>query len=263
MMYNNKFVVSVKSGGKVLREFGDTVYVPFGSEFTLFLKNLNSRRASVKVSIDGEDVLTGKELLIGPNQVLELERYLKDLNKGNKFKFIERTSKIEQHRGVGAEDGLIRVEFAYEKERPVYNPPLWVHNPPLWYGYKQGGNYNPACGGFINTVNPRQFSYNVTSTGLMRKADPEAVMSYASNTNKNDVGITVPGSESKQKFTEVSGFEVDHSTVIILKLVGEQGQNLVKKAVTVKAKQKCNTCGKVNKITDKFCTECGTSLRIL
>ena len=57
MMYNNKLAVAIKSAGKVLREFNkDEVYVPFGNEYSIFVKNMNSVRALVKVSIDGVDV---------------------------------------------------------------------------------------------------------------------------------------------------------------------------------------------------------------
>jgi hypothetical protein len=263
MMHSNNFVVSVKSHGKVLREFGDTVYVPFGSEFSLYLKNLNSRRASVKVSIDGNDVLNGSELVVGANQSLELERYLKDLNRGNRFKFIERSAGVEAHRGVQAEDGLIRVEFAYEK---AYIP--WVNTTYRgndWYG---SGGFNPnPYGTFCDTslIGERRITKGLSQNAFINAVGTvgcnASVESYSAPVS--DAGITVPGSESNQKFTTVSSFATDASTVIVLKLVGEMGQNLVKQAVTVKAKPKCQTCGRVNKATNKFCSECGTALVVI
>jgi hypothetical protein len=116
MMYSNKFAAAVKVGGKILREFDDTVYVPFGSEYSLYFKNLNNVRAGVSVSIDGKDILDGTELIVSPNGTLDLERSIlnSNLSLGNKLKFIERTSAIENHRGVGGEDGLIRIEFRFE-----------------------------------------------------------------------------------------------------------------------------------------------------
>ena len=81
----------------------------------------------------------------------------------------------------------------------------------------------------------------------------------------NDAGITVPGSKSDQSFQSVRSFPTEATThTIVLKLLGETEDNQrVRKAVTVKAKPKCVTCGRVNKATAKFCTECGTSLNIL
>ena len=121
-MYSNKFVATVKANGKVLREVGDTVFLPFGCEYSILLKNLNIVRAQATITIDGEDVLNGSALVIDPNSDLEIERFLKDLDKGNRFKFIERSASVEQHRGVGAADGLVRIEWQFERPAPVYTP---------------------------------------------------------------------------------------------------------------------------------------------
>ena len=61
MVYLEKFVtVVVSKNGKFLREIkdngSDTVQLPFGSEFALKFKNLNSTRAAISVEIDGQDV---------------------------------------------------------------------------------------------------------------------------------------------------------------------------------------------------------------
>jgi hypothetical protein len=53
MMYSNKLVASIKSNGKILREFNDKVYVPFGTEYSILIKNLNTVRASVNIFVDG------------------------------------------------------------------------------------------------------------------------------------------------------------------------------------------------------------------
>jgi hypothetical protein len=80
----------------------------------------------------------------------------------------------------------------------------------------------------------------------------------------NEVGITVPGSKSTQKFTETTmGIMETETHNIVLKLLGETADNItIRKPVTVKAKPKCVTCGKQNKANAKFCTECGTALEI-
>ena len=49
MMYESKLAAAIKVNGKVLREFNkDTVYIPFGSEYSILLKNLNTKRAIVE-----------------------------------------------------------------------------------------------------------------------------------------------------------------------------------------------------------------------
>ena len=271
-MYESKLVASLKANGKILREFKDTVYIPFGSEYSFLLKNLNTTRALINVFIDGEDMTPGG-LVLNAGQEVDLERSIKggNLTEGNRFKFIERTGTVEQHRGVKLEDGLVRIEFQYEKP---YIPP------------SQASPWVSATGGMTQT------SYNVN--GMMRGVDwsknGEITAQAASasidkycvdngiiNISEmhdgmatmdwmpvNDVGITVPGSKSNQKFTTtyMNPME-DEKHTIVLKLLGETIDNQpVTKPVTVKHKPKCVTCGKQNKATSNFCTECGTALEI-
>ena len=119
MMYQDRLAVAIKVNGKVLREQGDTVFIPFGSEYSLLIKNMNSVRALVSIEVDGTDATERTRLIVPANDSIELERFIKsgNLEKGQRFKFIERTSKIEEGpRGIKAEDGLIRVEFEFERE---------------------------------------------------------------------------------------------------------------------------------------------------
>jgi len=129
-MYNSKLVASIKANGKVLREFKDTVYIPFGSEYSILLKNLNTVRALINIYIDGDNIVPGG-LVLNAGQEIDLQRAIRNgnMNEGNKFKFIERTGKIEDHRGIKLEDGLIRVEYQFEKVYPKYQPAIWTTTP--------------------------------------------------------------------------------------------------------------------------------------
>src|SRR5258706_13209245 len=117
MVYQNKFVVAIRVDGKILRETSNIVSLPFGSEYSVLLKNMNSVRALAKVTVDGQDATGGTRLVIDPNSSVELERFIRNGNlaRGNRLKFIERTEAIEEHRGIKADDGLVRVEFWTEK----------------------------------------------------------------------------------------------------------------------------------------------------
>ena len=130
MMYHQKLVACVKVDGKILRESGDSVSIPFGSEYSILLKNLNTVRVQVKVSIDGTEATEGTWLVIQPNSSVELERFIRNgnMNRGNRFKFIERTGKSEKHRGIGSDDGLIRIEYQTEKVQPIVNIPIVCYN---------------------------------------------------------------------------------------------------------------------------------------
>lgn len=145
-MYNNKLVASLKANGKILREFKDTVYMPFGVEYSVLLKNLHTTRAVVNVFIDGENAVPGG-LVIDPGQSVDLERWIKNgnLTEGNRFKFIERTAAIENGpRGIKEEDGLIRIEYQFEIPRPIINiSPI--------YGSNYFPHYPPGVRGWTNT----------------------------------------------------------------------------------------------------------------
>jgi len=260
-MYKNKLAIALKSAGKVLREFKDEVYVPFGSEYSIFIKNLNSVRALVTVSVDGEDVGEGTKFVINANDSIDLERFIKNGNyeAGNRFKFIERTDAIEDHRGIGIEDGLVRVEFQFEKPVTLKLDQIWPDKPYPPYNPPYNPYWTNTAGraiGGSGDVGRGQITFTANSVNVSNDVSQSVV---------NDAGITVPGSISDQKFVDASWFPVETEThVVVLKILGETKDNVqVRKPVTVKAKPTCETCGRTNQATAKFCAECGTSLQIV
>lgn len=295
-MYNQKLVASIKVKGKILREFKDTVYIPFASEYSILLKNLHTQRAVVNVYLDGENVVPGG-LVIDPGRSVDLERWIKNgnLSEGNKFKFIERTQAIEDGpRGIKQEDGIVRIEYQYEIPRPVINIADTIWKDQLYRGfntpwYSTNATSTGVSGGLGDrySVTASGATYSANVGGVMRGVDysngeaTKAAAAAAINSVSpqateihdgaatmdayyNDVGITVPGSKSTQSFTHVNVGTLEaekHS--IVLKLVGDLGHNKpVTKPVTVAHKPKCTTCGKQNKAHAKFCVECGTALEI-
>ena len=294
MMYQSKLVASLKANGKILREFKDTVYIPFGSEYSFLIKNLHTTRAVVNIFIDSENVVESG-LVVDPGREVNLERYIKNgnLTEGNRFKFIERTAGVEKHRGVKLEDGIVRIEFQYEQPRPVTNisDMMWKTE---WPVTDNGTFRYTSYGGDIGTAGRHGDRFSVTASGVsystnvngaMRGVDfsqGEAVKAAASSAinqvapqsteihdgmatmDWNEVGITVPGSRSNQTFTHVTMGTMEptkHS--IVIRLLGETPNNKpVLEPVTVERKPKCVTCGKQNKARAKFCAECGTALEV-
>jgi len=266
MMYHQKFVAVVKVDGKVLRERGDVVTLPFQSEYSLLLKNLESRPASVKVSIDGQDVLYGSSLIISPNEETELMGILHGSQVRNRFKFIKKTSKIQEHRGDKIDDGIIRVEFAYEKVMPKqksssehhyyhYYPPImlrgldehWTSNNVTYTSNSNDNSSDPV---------PKGSSVVCDSLGGELRAT-SAFHNHVGSIPQQDEGITVEGSRVNQNFRYSNIGELDDSEVIILRMKGTDGP-----ALTTKTKLTCKTCGTQSKSSAKFCPECGTSLEI-
>lgn len=273
-MYNQKFAAAIKVNGKVLREFKDEVYVPFASEYSILLKNLNTRRAIVTVYIDGEDQTPGG-LVIDAGREVNLERSIKNnnLTEGNKFKFIERTGAVEAHRGIKLEDGIVRIEFEFERDTPIWalnanngqwrtpggHGDVWLNNS-SW----GGSGSTPTYGVAQASTNSVLRGTTTTASANLNTVTIGATAVNASAQNYNDAGITVAGGKSDQKFKTVTGVYGDGTKHnIVLKLLGETPDNKpVVKEVTVKAKQKCEVCNHTNKATSKFCNKCGASLVI-
>ena len=74
-MYSEKLIACIKVNGQILRESGETVTLPFNSEYSIYLKNLDSVRIQASISVDGQDATEGTRLIINPNSSLELERF--------------------------------------------------------------------------------------------------------------------------------------------------------------------------------------------
>lgn len=266
MMYGNKLAAAIKVNGKVLREFKDTVHIPFGSEYAITIKNLHTTRAVVNVYIDGDNVVPNG-LVLNAGQSIDLERSIRNnnLTEGNRFKFIERTGAVEQHRGIGIEDGLVRIEYQFEQSRPVINvAPTWTTTTTTttWPTYNVNGVLRSADfsageamkASATSAINSTLSAMNISASGAVH--DGMATMDWMPT---NDVGITVPGSKSTQSFqTTTVGVLESAKYNLVFKLFG----GTMPKPITVKHKPKCVTCGKQNKATAKFCHECGTALEI-
>jgi hypothetical protein len=279
MVYKNDFVAVVKCDGKILREDKDTVFVPFGKDYSILMKNLYGRKAVVSVFIDGQDVLKGSKLLIDANRELELERFLDNLDEGNKFRFIKKTEKVQEHRGDKIDDGIIRIEFQFEKQ-PVYNVYNgWDNHTTLFNktsnprGSSTSGSYHVNDSTFTTSNINLSSSINTNvmrgkglsnSDSTFRASASMATMDGFDNIGapKAEEGITVKGSKSNQQFRVGTIGELENEKhVITLMLKGvKQSGNLVEEPLTTKTKKQCSTCNKVNKSNSKYCAECGTFL---
>lgn len=238
MVYMNKFVVAVKHRGKVLRDSNGIVRLPFGADYSLLLKNKNSVRALVDVEIDGEDVLSGNSLIIGPNEHTNLKGFMSGRKVRNRFRFIKKTKQISKYRGDRVDDGLVRVAFRFEK--PIVETVVFPK-------YRE---YGDRTAGGPCTFTSSSFSCTYTDGGN--------VMS-----SKSSDGITVPGAETNQDFVvgNIGTLEIG-SQVIVLQLKGYTGKGKkIKKPITSKTRLVCRTCGKRSKSSAKFCSRCGTYIR--
>tara|TARA_B100000614_G_scaffold262909_1_gene300457 strand:+ start:46185 stop:47003 length:819 start_codon:yes stop_codon:yes gene_type:complete len=271
-MYTAHFVCAIKVDGKTMREFNSEgskdIYLPFGSDYSLYLKNMDSRRAVVSISIDGEDVLDGTQIVIDGNDSMELEGFLNSSSNlvKNKFRFIEKSDKVREHRGEEPEDGLIRVEFQFEEPAPP-PPPVtpwprrrdrypddrpWRPDGPYFASHTKGIDGAPQSSilrGVGGSSEVSVQSFNCTHTPC-------------SHTPVNDEGITVAGAQTHQKFGTTWVRRLDpQKHVMVFKLRGETGQQKpVSRPVTARRKVKCPTCGTPSRSDARFCGECATAL---
>jgi len=268
-VYSKKFVVVLKVDGRILREFNHenlsefesecSLLLPFGCEYSLMCKNLESRPAKMRMWIDGEDVLSGNAILVRANSSVNIDGFMNSNGKiTNKFKFIQKTDQIIEHRGDKIDDGMIRVEWQFEKPKPVevhvnYKYSDWfpavpvIKYPTLWYNnttYTSSGNVCPV--GACASTPTASFSGEASFSSC---AQP-------------DEGITVKGSQlSKQFYTSYIGDLEENSHVVIIRLKGtDKKDHKVIVPVEVKTKIQCPTCGNVSKSGNKFCANCGTCI---
>lgn len=274
MTYRQNFVVCIKVNGKILREFdSNTVLLPFGAEYSILLKNLDSRRAVVSISVDGTDI--GGQIVVEPNTGAEIERFIAgNLEKGYKFKFIEKTTEISEHRGDNVEDGVIRVSYQFEQRKPqpiireehhhhhhhhdhYKGVPPWTPpaSPIVWMSTSNPGG-SAMYGATIND--------SARTMGFMEHDTPSMSMTFGSSATlpANTNGITVNGDDSNQKFSTVYVGPLENETfVICMNLKGLMGtsEQVVVKPVTVE-KIKCSICGRMSSSANKFCPHCSTRL---
>jgi hypothetical protein len=290
-MYSNKLVCSVKVGKKILREKNQnnesTVFIPFGSEYSLVLKNLGGQNAVVNIEIDGRKV-SENGFYMRAGQTADIERFVESLTEGRRFKFIEKTQEISDFRGDKIDDGLIRVTWQFEKPLPEVKEIKHVHTHDHYNSWHHGyGCRCPFCTGsiwygpvtFTNTGILRNGQITCSSSNLVSKgssmsggtqsacfsSQAEAGLMTAAGEARsfNDAGITVEGSKSHQTFGTAYASELEtnvHSMIIILKGYIDNHKT-VSQPIFIREKIQCPSCGRKWKMNIEFCGKCGTALK--
>ena len=183
------------------------------------------------------------------------------MDKGPRFKFVEMTDGIAASRGVKGEDGLVNITFQFEE--PIRYGGFKITND--WYHWP---SYGPTYGDPI-CKSPSSLYSSVVDGSMKIGGSVGSSLgntSFASSANlcneapvENEEGITVMGSESKQKFesTTVRDHDLGETHQIIFKLIGGE----VKKPRYVRTKITCGDCQTKNKSSNQFCGTCGSNLK--
>jgi hypothetical protein len=262
MVFKENFIAVLKCAGRIMRERGDLVTLPFGSEYSIHLKNLETRRALVHIEVDGQ-LVTGGGLIVSAGNVVDLEGAVLGSEVRNRFKFIQKTAQIQEHRGDRVEDGMVRVRFAFE------TAPVSPSEPSVFW---KSEAYGPRLGGTGDTDDwGTRFKISCSSATLSAECDSKlskldcltrSVSNEAAcSLPQDNEGITVPGSASTQRLQPMYMGAVGPEQVIVIRMRGvtENGAP-VTVPVTVKHKLQCPTCGTQNSSNQRYCGQCGTAL---
>jgi hypothetical protein len=256
MSYSNNFVVCVLVDGKVLEERADGVVpIPFGSEYTIRLRNKNSRKAVAKVFIDNEDKTNGGSVVVNANDYVDLERSTLDSD-NQKFKFVKSDSPQAADAGKSPDkdfNGVIRIEWKLEVEQPKvqkeYVPypvpwpqPIWPRRPYPWHLPERYGIVKERYGIIDTSSSPMSFCSNRTRS--LKSSDLSE-------------GCTVQGSQSTQTFRNVH-IKLE-STTTVMQLV-LRGYNIERPAEVLAEGKYCTECGAKAAKRAKFCANCGKVL---
>ena len=279
MVFQHNLIAVVKCNGKVLRERNidgtQEVTLPFGSDYSLLLKNKDSRKVVVVVEIDGQDVLDHNELVINPNSESELLGFMSGSVVRNMFRFIRKTQAVSDHRGDRIDDGIIRISFRYEQRVTtiVHEHHEHYHVPthPWTYPYPYPGPMWQTTACRTDAVigdagpSPNDLSDEVQISDTFNTAFDSSHVhaNTVLERSLSESGITVTGRPTHQQFhgTHVGPLE-DATYVINIVLRGtvSSGQ-VVSEPITVATKLTCKSCGSVWSSTQDYCGSCGTYLR--
>lgn len=276
-MHKDNLVVSIVTAEGICRENSGQVYLPYGTEYSLRLKNLDSsKRAIVKVSIDG-DCVTENGILIEANATFDLKGFLKGDCVRNSFKFIELTDRIRDHKGDRPDWGIIAVSFQFEDN--------------LWQDYQeQQKRYKEIMDAIERARKAREiedakqpwkdsprYPYppypnkpwitwkNQNKGGILRASTlshPQCINAASCQEfgQTESAGITVPGTPVHQDFQSVAVGRLGPAHTLSLALVGQKPDQTPVRAVRTARRASCPTCGLRQKGNAKYCTECGTCL---
>ena len=233
MMFNKNFVAVLKSKGQIVRELSGNVFMlPFDNNYSILMKNQDTRRCVVTITIDGKSI--GSSLVMDGSSEMELERFV-DTN--NKFVFIKKDKDVIKQQGDHIDDGSIVINVKWEstrQRRPEFISSFHSMDHSTGPFYDHTVNYRGS-----DDCKPRYLVEN----NCIRGCEPEE-------------GVTAKGESSNQHFTSVSVGRLDSDGVTLsLYLRGTIDEEDVTNVVTTNTKVKC-VCGKTIKVTDNYCSEC-------
>lgn len=238
---SNNFNLWIIVNGNEQRIVNDTVYIPFGTEYAIRVRNNNDVRAQFGLEIDGLE--NPDRFVIGPHETVTIERFLEgNLKNGSRFKFVSENNAAVQNPG-SSQNGKIRVKFWKELIPLAPTPTHW--------GYKRSRPWIWTSDDSIrySTTSTTPFLMNASANSVV---DAYADSVFGSCVNDSQIGATIEGSKSNQEFTTVSRFPVEFvPTVLELTLRGATPAEINSKV------KYCSQCGTKTTKNANYCSSCG------
>lgn len=293
-MYKNKIACAIKHKNVPLVESKDTVFLPFNTEYSIYLKNMADTIAYITVYVNGRDINPGKKIKLDPKCSSTVEKF-QDTN--HKFVFKEKSIPLQLVRNNQDEDSLIRIEVAFQvksyvnkgifdkledmhKTNPFHIPsPGIVPTPGI-------NPMSPYCGDrhYHLDGSPEIYSDNITlANGIKENSILNKDLAYVpimnmaasqlssstlgsslnhtsiEETKSNKIGFTAPGKIKEEKddvqFYNGCNYEVDEKFSFIIKL-----EESTEPIITKKKKKICPSCKTKFKEAYFFCHFDGTVL---
>lgn len=278
MMHDPRgYVIAIKVNGKTLREDNGKVYLPFNTEYEIFIKNLTLLRVGASVEIDGTDVTNGLVVIDAKDDVT-LKRMIlgNDLTNGPAFKFVSLSSGQVQDPSE-KENGYIKVSFFPEKyptfDTLYYKTPGTIYNDHGLgdlFDYRDGGGMvSPSSFSDPSAASKGIFRGDTSSRGIVGNtiSSPSALYSSTMSDQVNvcsdavvgtsQLGATVAGNKVSQSFTSIRfSYHPVAFTVMTLRLLGNVEPVLVKDTRS----KFCHNCGVKVKLGYRYCSNCGALL---
>lgn len=157
MAYQKEHAICILLDGKVVPEKDGAVILPFGSEYKVRLKNKSRVRSVADVYIDGE--VAAKGIVLNADVTIDLERFVKDLNQGPKFKLARLSNPAVAQPG-DSQNGLLEVRFYKEKVKPQEITKIVEHHT-YDHHHNSWGHCRGCCGLlYCSTCHPYNYHWH-------------------------------------------------------------------------------------------------------
>lgn len=277
-----------------------TVFLPYHSGYQILIKNQNDVDVAAEIIVDGTNAMGSHKLVIPAKNERTLKGFNIDGSDSvvREFTFVPLSDSRVQDPSSG-ENGIVRVRI-YKKKRSFYEifneqieksrkqhpwnepyPPYpWTptspwnptpvkpikfyspyHSPERWKINKLGGHSvstgsapDPAARGITSSSAGDSYgaSFSLSDSG---SADQSFSLNCLRKCESNS-GATVEGKAIRQRFQMINMDIEDTYEELVIHLAAAT------EMVTAKDTKKvyCQSCGKKNKFSSKFCTNCGVLL---